>query len=306
MKKEIIILTDKESVSLGLFDPSLFTELLAVNNSINLTVCYYEDLIYVLDETDSKIVNQNDHYDIADFDLVYIKRTGRNTHHAVTCAMHIRRKGKKCIDREYSSSMNPTSNKLIEHMQYSLSNLPFPPTIIVTKNTYMKVFSEFNAFNYPIVLKSLTGTRGAQNYLVKSEQDAFRVISESDDLNFEFALQPFIPNNSDYRFLVLGFDTKLVIKRARSKDSSHHTNNTSMGAQAEIVSLSTIEDSLISLANRASLAFNRNVAGVDIMVNSETGEAIILEVNRSPQIEHGAFVKEKAKVLAEYLASEAL
>lgn len=305
MKKEVLILTDKPSVEKGSFDPVLFSQLLERNEKIHITICYYEDLIYSFDQHNSQVVNQHEGYDIADFDLAYIKRTGVNTHHAVTCSMHIRRKGKKCIDTEYSSSMNPTSNKLIEHMQYSLSNLPFPDTIIVTKHTVSKVVQDFNKFDYPVIMKSLTGTRGAQNYLVATKEEALRIVAESDELNFEFALQPFIPNDSDFRFLVLGFDTKLVIKRARSKDSVHHTNNTSMGAHAELIPLSEIDSSLIELANRSAEAFNRNVAGVDIMLHKETMEPFILEVNRSPQIEHGAFVTEKSRVLSEYLCSEA-
>lgn len=305
MKKRVLILTDKGSVDKGYFDAEKFVQLVGDSGIVDLTVCYYENLVYLLDDSSSKVLNQVAGYDIADFDLAYIKRTGVNTHHAVACSMHLRRHGKKCIDMEYSSSMNPTSNKLIEHMQYSIAKLPFPETVIVTKLTSLAVFDTYNSFSFPVILKSLTGTRGAQNYLVKSKEDALRIIDESDEANTEFALQPFIPNESDYRFLVLGFETKLVIERSRDKNAEHHTNNTSMGAQAKLIPLEQIEEKLIILANKSAKAFMRNVAGVDIMINSETGAPVILEVNRSPQIEHGAFVSEKAKVLAEYLAKEA-
>ena len=300
--KKILILTDKMSVELNQFNASSFKQLLEVNPDISVEICHYEDLIYVIEENSVKIVHQYMDYDIADFDVVYRKRSEKMPHHAVSCSMHVRSKGKVFIDSEFNSEMNANAHKLVEHMIYAQSNLPFPKTILVSKYNMQSVLNGNFGVNFPAILKSLTGTRGEGNFLVNSPEEVIETIKQSDEDNFEFALQPFIENDSDYRFLVLGYETKVIIRRIRDTNSSSHTNNTSRGASAELVDIEKIDTSLIELANRAAKNFHREVAGVDIMICLDDGRPYILEVNRSPQIEQGAFVQQKSEKLAEFLA----
>ena len=52
----------------------------------------------------------------------------------------------------------------------------------------------------------------------------------------------------------------------------------------------------------AASLFSREITGVDFVVNSQTGEHTILEVNNLPQLETGQHVDDKLKALTEVFA----
>lgn len=75
-----------------------------------------------------------------------------------------------------------------------------------------------------------------------------------------------------------------------------------MGAQAEILPIDQFGRIVAAQATQAAQVFGRNVAGVDIMFDKNTGEHYFLEVNRAPQIEHASFETEKADWIIEQIS----
>jgi glutathione synthase/RimK-type ligase-like ATP-grasp enzyme len=299
--KKILILSDKPSVDQGLFDWDKFKQLIEASQKVEVYLTYFEDLVYILNGNQVRVIDGTTNVDISNYDLVYRKRSDYIQQHPLSCAMYLKYKRVPFIDSEFQSVMNPNAHKLVEHMLYAVHSLPFPGTIIATKQN-IHLVRNYLTGDFPKVLKSLTATRGDYNFLVNSFDEAQKIIEEADMENTEFALQEYIPNDSDFRFLVLGYKTKLIIQRKRRVDSTSHTNNTSKGASAELIDVSTLQDEVKTLAERAAKVFSREIAGVDIMIGSEDNKAYVLEVNRSPQIENGAFVQDKSNVLAEFLA----
>lgn len=299
--KKILVLSDKNSIELNQFDAEKFSSMINALGEVEVKISMFTDLIYVIKDGDIRVFDQHTGYDISDFDIVYRKRSEFLPHHAIACSLYVRSKGGVFLDSEFSGQMNANAHKLVEHMVYALNKLPFPATIVINKHNVTKVF-ENNSLDltFPMVLKSLTGTRGDENYLVHSAEETMQILENASSEHPEFALQPFIKNDSDYRILVLGYETSLIIKRMRKSTSTSHTNNTSKGADAFLVDTKDLEPSVIELANNAARVFKREVAGVDIMFGLEDGLPYILEVNRSPQIEQGAFVPEKIKKISEF------
>ncbi|RYF28882.1 MAG: hypothetical protein EOO17_03525, partial [Chloroflexi bacterium] len=120
----------------------------------------------------------------------------------------------------------------------------------------------------------------------------------------QFVVQGFIPNDRDYRCLVFGGKVKLVLQRSRDTESKSHLNNTSQGAAGEIISLENLPAQAIADVESAALALNRSsFAGVDLLINSETGQHYILEVNQTPQVEIGAAVDQKMSALLDHMES---
>jgi glutathione synthase/RimK-type ligase-like ATP-grasp enzyme len=91
-----------------------------------------------------------------------------------------------------------------------------------------------------------------------------------------------------------------VIERARRNDKTH-LNNTSQGAPAKIVSLETIPPELRRASTKAAKILEREIAGVDILQDKNTGLWYCLEVNDGPQLASGSFIKEKNVAFAEFL-----
>ncbi len=146
-------------------------------------------------------------------------------------------------------------------------------------------------------MKSVTGTRGNDNYLVHSTQQAVEILTQNP--NTEFLIQEFIPNDGDYRAIVAGSEVRLLIHRTAVIGS--HKNNTSQGGAATLLSPETLSPEALQACVAAAQAFDRDIAGVDIVFDKRDPEKFyFFEVNRSPQIEASSYSKEKAIMLNGY------
>lgn len=157
-----------------------------------------------------------------------------------------------------------------------------------------------NDWEFPMIMKSATASRGDANFRVNSFEDIQAKLAEHGELPFVF--QPYIPNSYDYRVLVMGGEVVTVIKRSRQSKANNHLNNTSKGAQGELVSPDDLPKKLIRDSIAAATLFNRDVAGVDVMpVNDDDENFVILEVNKRPQMNTGAFVPEKMDAFTNFI-----
>jgi glutathione synthase/RimK-type ligase-like ATP-grasp enzyme len=150
-------------------------------------------------------------------------------------------------------------------------------------------------------MKGLNATRGQDNYLVKSADELRARFAERPDT--DFLLQEFLPNDGDYRIIVAGGQARFAMYRTPA--DGKHMNNTSQGGQAVLVNLGDVSRRILDDCITAAATFGRDFAGVDVVLHKDTGAYYFFEVNRSPQIESGMFVAEKAEVLAQYLYDEA-
>ena len=263
-----------------------------------VTVCSAEKLHYEIRESiDKSRIMIDASTDISEFDVVYIKRAVPTYHHAQSCALYLSKKNKKFITSDILVNNNVSADKLFEHILFSAHSFPLPETYLMSPDNFENAKSNLiESVNFPMVLKSTKGSRGRDNYLVEGFDEILDILKSNPR---EYLLQPYIPNSFDYRILVFGYKTRLVIKRTRTSEDTH-LNNTSMGATPELVALPDVEDGIIELSERAAKLLQREICGVDIMINSADGSLILLELNRPPEIETGSYVAEKCRALADY------
>jgi len=115
-----------------------------------------------------------------------------------------------------------------------------------------------------------------------------------------FLFQRFIPNDFDFRFLVLGGKVGTISKRTR-QNKDDHRNNAYVGATEEEVAPDAVSQAMKDDAIAAAEVFHRQVAGVDIIVDKNTGQHYILEVNASPGITFDESVLSELPQLSRYL-----
>jgi glutathione synthase/RimK-type ligase-like ATP-grasp enzyme len=174
--------------------------------------------------------------------------------------------------------------------------VPFPKTLAGPADKLIAHYAEYG-FAFPLILKSASGTRGQDNFLVKDENEMREILQKNGRLTF--VLQTFLPNNGDYRVVVMGDAVVLAIKRTSGSDS--HLNNTSQGSLAEAVPVDSLPQGVREASVRAASFFGRQIAGVDMVQSTADSRWYCFEVNRAPQIEHASFEHEKAAELAKYL-----
>lgn len=237
--------------------------------------------------------------DLEQLDGLYFVNWRNHLEMAKALGVYMRRKGKMIVTHEITRQLPLT--KVGEFIELSDKGLPLPNTYIVRNKHLLKATkkAEF-PYSFPFIMKGAGASKGEANYLVRSAEDVKQAIAEFP--NETFLLQQFIPNDFDYRIIILGGKPTLAILRSRANDMTH-LNNTSQGADGKLIDISEISEEILTASIKAAKAVGREeFAGVDVIVNNQTGAFYILEVNKTPQIETGTNVEPKIEALTKYLA----
>jgi glutathione synthase/RimK-type ligase-like ATP-grasp enzyme len=295
--KQVFLLFAKSSVDKGLADPERLAQLLGDTPSeLNVAWAYFDDLIYSVQNDAVQLYDYRNKHQITDYDVVYFRYWGAQEGHAVAAARVCKLLGVPFIDSEVLRT--GSQNKITQYVNLYEAKVPIPKTLIAEASLLQAVHTEYG-FQMPFIMKDKAGTRGQDNFLVRTPEAMQKIVDVYPEVTF--VLQEFIPNTGDYRVVVMGDRVRLLIRREANGDT--HLNNTSQGGSAHIVPIETLPTKVLEDCVRASKFYGREVTGVDIVESSETGEYLCFEVNRAPQIEHASFEKEKATLLADYLAS---
>ncbi len=299
MQKHILLLFDKVPVERGHANPDALIRLMQNTSSeVNYSYAFFSDLIYRIDGGNTTIVDTVSGKDLATYDFVYLRRCASVPVHAMSCAIYLHKKAVPFIDSEAIGV--GSINKLTQHWRLWSVDLPIPKTIFLSRDRCKEWLSNNleNEFSLPFIMKSTNATRGNDNHLVHSLENALDILTANPES--DYLLQTFIPNDGDYRAFVIGDQLSLLIHR-RTNDSSH-TNNTSQGGQATLVDNNTLSKEIQDACIKAAQSFHRDIAGVDVVIDKTNPDLFyFFEVNRSPQIEDSSYSTEKAEHIAAYI-----
>lgn len=272
------------------------------NEDLNADIVSYEELIFYSGNQTNKILISSNGQDIADYGLGYFITSGVYGHSYVsaTIAQYLANRNIDYIDRAVNQCPDPA--KIYQYITLSDNSINIPKTIFMNlarlSLAYEKIVAELGI---PFILKDTQGFKGQNNYLVDSKSQFDKIIRQAQDLGIWLLAQEYINNDHDYRFLVLGGQVVLVIKRTRS-NQNNHLNNVAQGGTPEIVDVNELPSFLINISIAAAKLFKLQIAGVDIVQDKITKLWYCLEVNQSPQIYTGAFIEEKQIAIAKYLS----
>ena len=183
--------------------------------------------------------------------------------------------------------------KIAQMFLFALNGLPVPDSLVVRNPealvSFLPRFSDGR-----LIVKDNNGLRGRHNFLVQPGYDLRAFLESQEKI---YIVQPYIPNNGDYRILYMGYERKpLIFKRTGAPGS--HLNNTSQGGTAELID--DFPEAAIDTARAAAKLFGRELAGVDILFD-EHGKHFILEVNETPAIASGFMPEAKLDLLDGYI-----
>lgn len=252
-------------------------------------------LVYEMTDDTMRVYDPERGFDLADFDLVVFKSIKQQYARTAACASYLQEKGVAYIDTRVQPG--PWS-KYSAQALHRASGLPVIPTVFSSNEGLIRqIESNSLPFSYPVIIKDVLGNKGKFNFIAHSAHEAIEIITRH--LDIEFMLQKFIPNDGDYRFLVLGGEVKLAIHRKAQTGS--HLNNTSMGAEAQAVRLNEFTNHALADVALSAQTEHLEVAGVDLIIDRETNRHYIIEVNGSPQLATGALPDEKMDSYAVFL-----
>ena len=187
------------------------------------------------------------------------------------------------------------SSKLLQAVQFERLDIPVARTLLVTGGLLKNMPADWK---FPCIMKATHGSHGDDNHLVKNLDEVKEIAAATPDK--VFVLQRFVPNDGDFRILIIG-DEVMIIGRKAVEGS--HLNNTSKGGDAVILPTNNLPEKIIADARKIMHELHMTVAGVDVLMDKETNEYYFLEVNAQPQLMSGAAIAEKNVMMGKLLDS---
>jgi len=194
---------------------------------------------------------------------------------------------------------NRSNTKVSQCVMAALKGVQTTPFVFAMEREQFLHGIDDAKLTYPLIIKSIRGSRGNDNYLVRDRSELCAIVERYPEVLF--IAQTFVPNDGDYRLLVMNGEVRMALHRKAAADS--HLNNTSKGATAKIVPIDELPIAMTRQAVAIAESLHREITGVDMIVHKETGEHYFLEANNMPQLSTGSKVPEKIALLNEMLSS---
>ena len=301
--KRVLLIFADSSVKRGLADAGELQKLLSQaaereDIPMEVYVTYARSLSYFVSNTRSVIYDHKNRMGLEEYDFVYFRKAGTVMQQMLSCAIYLREHGIPFYDQEILRA--GSRNKLSQMFKLSSVGVPIPATLFCRhKLRLLRLLRTKYAsdMHFPLIAKATGGTRGSENFLVKTPEELYDIMKNR---HRHFLIQEFIPNEGDYRVLVMNGQVKGLIKRQAGGDS--HLNNTSKGGSAAWLPTSELSEVCRADAVYAAVALFRDFAGVDVIIDKQTGKHYVLEVNRAPQVEGASFPEKKAGLLVHAFA----
>lgn len=178
------------------------------------------------------------------------------------------------------------TSKLTDLIQFAFHNLKTPTTAFVDNKKIKEYIHNIeDTCKYPIIIKDVRGSGGKHSELVNNRDELISKIS-SFPKNKKFFFQEFIPNEYDWGILVA--NGEVVSGEKSYPKEGEYRNNALNGATEIFVDVSLIPENIKNIAIKASKILGLTWSRSDIIINKNTQEAYLLEVNRTPGLTSGS------------------
>jgi len=261
-------------------------------DDISVDFTKFDDLYIGVGDDKFTIHDTRHQRDISDWDVIFLRGSYRALYDVITSISAYAHEHNLEIINDYSHHWD--SSKLNQATLFHRLKMPVAYSVYVTPAVLAQKHPL--GIEFPCVMKATFGSHGDDNHLVKSMAEVVEI--DSREPAKKFVLQRFVPNDRDYRILIVG-DEVAVISRTAGKDT--HLNNTSKGGAAELQAVESIPASIIADAKRVAKHLHMVTAGVDVLADKATGEFYFLEVNAQPQLMTGALTDVKSKMIGDFL-----
>jgi glutathione synthase/RimK-type ligase-like ATP-grasp enzyme len=264
--------------------------------SIEVSYCHLDELVHVLDGSNTRIYLAVSGQALESFDFVWFRgKLAPSLNELGIITRYLDTKHVKYANHSYAD--RAPFGKLAQMYTLAALGLPYPKTVSALAEYLPGAIAD--EFTYPVVLKAVHAGHGHSNYLVRDEAHLRELLAAEPETTF--VAQTYIPNDGDYRVLLIG-NEPLIIHRKGSEDS--HLNNTSQGGTATLTEVTGFPAEILEQARRFAAACNYQIAGVDVMFGSRDDKPYFLEANSQPQLMTGAFTDEKAAILRDFLHAQ--
>lgn len=208
---------------------------------------------------------------LSSYDLVYIRDFHGYEPERNTIADYCKNNDIRFVNSDVAVSQK--ISKLAQYSNFAFAGVPFPRSVYAHNSRLAQAAED--VLGYPMIVKSILAKSGNDNFMISSREELDRLLSDRQEV--KFIAQEAIPNTGDYRVIVLGDEVSCVYRRV-AKDGDHR-NNVSQGGDKQYLDLNEVSAEIKRQAVAAAKAVNREVCGVDVMIDERSGEPVVLEAN---------------------------
>ncbi|MDP3917884.1 MAG: ATP-grasp domain-containing protein [Candidatus Woesebacteria bacterium] len=200
--------------------------------------------------------------DLKTYKLIYFRMVGKSLEIATLVVDYAKQNGIQIVDRMYETAhLLPISlGKALEMRKLQEKGIPIPKT----------VFGSFDGIDFPYIVKSTTGQKSREVWLVNNLKELELLRSKIDNNKLYF-IQELIANARRIRVLVVGDKAIGAIAR-QTKWNKDETKET----------LKIIPEDIQKLALESAKTVDLDICGIDILVDSKTNEKYVIEANAAP------------------------
>ena len=218
---------------------------------------------------------------LEDYDLIYLWTVGKRRWEWYVAVEYLNARFGTLIVNEVviDSKSNYSPTPALSYLKQFENKLPFPASAVVFSHKSVKSVEE--KFKFPVIVKSSTAHKGKGVFKADNADELRHIIKENKDISPAFIVRELIKNDGDIRVFCVGFKAIGAMKRTPMKKGEFRSN-ISLGGKGEEFDLKSAKE-VNDLAEKAAKVTGIEIAGVDIMINKETGDPYILEVNPGPQ-----------------------
>ena len=233
---------------------------------------------------ENKIKQFDGYKKVDDYDVLFFRTTGKHWEEVDLIINSIKRDDVIVVDPLVRSGKPSMACKAWQMLALKEAGIDVPKTIYGSLWFLYENMMIEKPFEFPVILKGSGGDRGTRVYKADDLEQLEKLVRDLRKTETEegkrYMLQEYIPNDGDYRVLVLGEKVLGVMKRS-SQSVAEFKNNYSAGGKFEVADL---PEEIKKLALKAAKTCGLAVAGVDVAFrNFDLKKPVIWEVNKGPQ-----------------------
>lgn len=273
---------------------------------LNYKAVQFDSILFDINELKTTVINTADSdKDLADYDLVYVKSHWNYPEQSAALAEYLVFKSKRFFDGELKGYTS--RGKLSESMKLSTHGVAVPRTFAAFPQLLKKYLKHITSeIGFPMVFKAASADRGKDNFIARDTATLKRLLDTVPQDKIYIA-QKYIENSGYWRVNVLGKEPNLAVYRSAFPGDDplkSHLNKPAGGANATVVPIGELDPEIAQLAVKASIYMKREISGVDIIQDDNSGKMYVIEANNSPQLRSGSNVEEKAHSFAKFIDKE--
>ena len=252
---------------------------------MNFYMCFIDGAYLSFEDDVRRIHNEDDDegFEISSDDTLIIVRGGVNARDSWKDLLsQLERAGYSCVNSR--ECIETCSDKYRTSLRLAEVGLVTPTTVLIPNDDGAKIAFEKLNTTYPVILKTISGTKGVGVLFVESEKSLESMVQllYKVDEEISLILQTYVKTDYDVRVMVL--NNVIVGAMQRNTVKGDFRSNVHLGSEVQEYELTDKEK---EDCIRAAKAVNGVWVGVDFIPakNRDKDGPFILEINSSPGTE---------------------